>query len=106
MSCSSVGYPAASSGIVTASILGVARAAGETAPLVILDTIFTNGTQLKLFGQGVPSIPIYIFDNYDVPGTAAVTRVWGAALVLLTMILIANIAARILFVRSLRRMRG
>jgi phosphate transport system permease protein len=97
--------PAAIGGIATGAILSIARAAGETAPLLFVNSIYNpNNTQLVIFGHGVPSIPIYIFTNYDLPDPTAVTRVWGAALVLLVFILLANIGARVLLARSRAKM--
>lgn len=97
--------PAATAGIATGAILSIARAAGETAPLLFVNSIYNPvQTQLNIFGHGVPSIPIYIFTNYDLPTESAVTNVWGAALVLLTFILLANIVARLLLTRTRARM--
>jgi phosphate transport system permease protein len=97
--------PAALGGIATGAILSIARAAGETAPLLFVDSLYNpTATQLNIFGHGVPSIPIYIFTNYDLPTQSAVTNVWGAALVLLTFILLANILARVLLARVRARM--
>ena len=96
--------PAALSGIVTGAILSIARAAGETAPLVFTDQIFNPVTTQVNPLQGMPSIPLYIFTNYDLPTDSAVTKVWGAAFVLLVFILLANIAARVLLARARRRM--
>jgi phosphate transport system permease protein len=97
--------PAAAGGIATGAILSIARAAGETAPLLFVVSIYNpNATELDIFGHAVPSIPIYIFTTYDLPDPNAVTRVWGAAFVLLMFILIANIAARLLLARSRRKM--
>jgi phosphate transport system permease protein len=97
--------PAASGGIATGAILSIARAAGETAPLLIVDSIYNpTQTQLNLFGHGVPSIPMYIYTTYDLPTTSALTRAWGAALVLLAAILAANVGARILLARSRAKM--
>jgi phosphate transport system permease protein len=99
--------PVAAGGTATGAVLSIARAAGETAPLLVVDAIFNpGGTQLDIFGHGVPSIPMFILSNYDLPTPAAVTRVWGAALVLLTVILLANVGARLLLARSRRRMGG
>ena len=95
--------PAAASGIATGAILSVARAAGETAPLLFVDSIYNpTSTQLMLFGHGVPNIPIFILTTYDLPNPDALTRAWGAALVLLTLILVANVGARVLLARSRR----
>ncbi len=53
--------PTALGGIVTGTILAIARAAGETAPLLLVDGIFTNRVELNLFGHGVPNLPVMIF---------------------------------------------
>jgi phosphate transport system permease protein len=97
--------PAAAGGIATGAILSIARAAGETAPLLLVDSIYNpTQTQLNLFGHGVPSIPMFIYTTYDLPTTSALTRAWGAALVLLTAILAANVGARFLLARSRAKM--
>lgn len=95
--------PTAWPAILTATILSVARAAGETAPLLLTDGIFNNGVELNIFGHGVPNIPVLIFTNIELAEPAAVARAWGAALVLLAVILIANVGARVLLARSRRR---
>lgn len=100
----SVILPAAMGGIATGAILSIARAAGETAPLLFTDSIYNpTSTQLMIFGHGVPNIPIYIYTTYDLPSPSALTSAWGAALVLLTSIFIANVVARVLLARSRRR---
>jgi phosphate transport system permease protein len=98
--------PAALSGIVTGTVLAVARAAGETAPLIFLSSIFGNQVTLNVFGQALPNIPVTIFVLSEQADPAGYARAWGAALVLLTFILLANIAARALLARSRRRMQG
>ncbi len=96
--------PAATGGIATGSILSIARAAGETAPLLFVDSIYNpTSTQLMLFGHGAPNIPIFILTTYGLPDPDALTHAWGAALVLLTLILVANVGARLLLARSRRR---
>ena len=99
--------PAAMGGIATGAILSIARAAGETAPLLFVNSIYDpNSTELVLFGHGVPSIPICIYTTFDLPSASAVTDAWGAALVLLTFIFIANIFARVLLARTRAKMMG
>jgi phosphate transport system permease protein len=99
--------PTAAGGIATGAILSIARAAGETAPLLVLDSIYDpNATQLNPFGHGVPNVPILILTTSDLPSPSALTRAWGAAFVLLAAILIANVAARIMLARSRRKMMG
>jgi phosphate transport system permease protein len=96
--------PVATGGIVTGAILAIARAAGETAPLLICDSLFNpTSTSFNLF-HGVPSIPMLIYTSYDLPLADAVTRAWGAALVLMIFILLANILARVVLARSRAKM--
>ncbi len=96
--------PTAIGGIVTGAILAIARAAGETAPLLICDSLFNpTSTSFDLF-HGVPSIPMLIYTSYDLPLPQAVTRAWGAALVLMIFILLANILARVVLARSRAKM--
>jgi phosphate transport system permease protein len=99
--------PSAAGGIATGVILSIARAAGETAPLLFCDGIFNPGTtELNLFGHGVPNIPILILSTSDLAFPEALARAWGAAFVLLVAILMANIGARVLLRRSRVRMSG
>lgn len=98
--------PAAAGGIATGAVLAVARGAGETAPLLICDGIFApDSTQLNPL-HGVPSIPMLILNTSDLALPDAFTRAWGAAFVLLILILLANIGARMMLARSRRRMAG
>lgn len=98
--------PAAAGGITTGVILAIARAAGETAPLLAVDAVFTPGPKLDLFGQGIPNIPVIILELSEQPSPQGLVRAWGAALTLLFMILMANIGARVLVARSRRKMTG
>lgn len=96
--------PAAVGGIVTGAILAIARAAGETAPLLITNSIYDpSSTSFDLF-HGMASIPMLIYTSYDLPLTQAVARAWGAALVLMMFILLANIIARVFLARSRAKM--
>jgi phosphate transport system permease protein len=96
--------PTAAGGIATGAILAIARAAGETAPLLICNSLYNpNATQLDIFGHGVPSIPMYILFASDSSSPDAFTLAWGAAFVLLICILLANIGARVLLARSRTR---
>ncbi len=95
--------PAAMGGIVTGTILAVARAAGETAPLLIVDGIFTPNTTINLFGHGMPNIPVLIWTASEAADPNGFARAWGAALTLLALILVANIGARVFLARSRAR---
>jgi phosphate transport system permease protein len=96
--------PSALGGIVTGTVLAVARAAGETAPLIFTCSIFGNQTTVDVFGKAVPNIPVSIFVLSEQADPSGYARAWGAALVLLAFILLANVAARGLLARSRRRL--
>ena len=97
--------PAAAGGIVTGAILAVARAAGETAPLLLVDSLYNpNSAQLLIFGHGVPNIPVLIYTASNLGIPEAQARAWGAAFVLLGLILIANIGARLALARYRARL--
>lgn len=98
--------PTATAGIITGAILAVARAAGETAPLLLANGIFNPDTISLNPLHGIPSIPLYIFTISDLAVPDAYTRAWGAAFVLMAFILLANVGARLLLARSRRRLQG
>ena len=98
--------PSALGGIVTGTVLAVARAAGETAPMLVLTSIAPNKITFDFFGIAIPNIPVLIFTASEAADPAGYTRAWGAALVLLTFILLANIGARTLLARSRRKLTG
>ncbi|HEY7891434.1 MAG TPA: phosphate ABC transporter permease PstA [Solirubrobacteraceae bacterium] len=94
----SVVLPTALPGMVTGVLLAIARAAGETAPL-----LFTAAATFKTdfnLGQFMNSLPVQIYNDVTSPTTSVVNRAWGAALTLVTMILILNLLARLVSRRS------
>jgi phosphate transport system permease protein len=94
--------PTASNGIVTATILAVARASGETAPLLFTSELFTQ--QLSLNPRSsVASVPLVIFQFLEAGYPASVAKAWGAAFTLMAVILAANIGARVWLRRSQRK---
>jgi len=98
--------PSATGGILTATILAVARAAGETAPLILVDSVF-DGKEVSLNPfEVVPNIPVKIFRLSEEANPEAITQAWGAGLVLLSFIMIAGLGARALLARSKARMAG
>ncbi len=92
--------PSALGGIVTGTVLAVARAAGETAPLIFTTSIFGNGVTVDVFGHALPNIPVSIFVLSEQADPEGYSRAWGAALVLLALILLTNVGARALLARS------
>ena len=87
--------PAAKTGIITAIILGVARVIGETAPL-LLTSGKNDGTVYNPFSDPISALPSTIFENVAQPYPDAVTRAWGASLVLMILVAILCTAARVL----------
>jgi len=85
--------PTARSGLVTAVILGVARAIGETAPLIM--TAF--GAQLmnvNPFAGAQSSLPLFVYGAYVLNTTSEVARAWTGALVLMLIVLLLFLIAR------------
>lgn len=96
--------PAAIGGIVSGALLAVARAAGETAPLLF--TILTVTTvNRNLFSGSNTSLPSQIFANASQPYVGAQARGWGAALTLIAITFILMIVARIVTARFARYQR-
>ncbi len=92
----SVVLPTAFSGIATGAILGFARVAGETAPLLLL-AAYTQYINVNLFSGSMAALPTFINTSYQAlsdPTVAA--RVWGAALTLILLVLLLNLAARLI----------
>jgi phosphate transport system permease protein len=94
----SIVLPTALPGMVTGVLLAVARAAGETAPL-LFTAAYTHKTNFNL-GQFMNSLPVQIYNDVTSPTTAVVNRAWGAALTLVAMILLLNLIARLISRRS------
>ncbi len=96
--------PSALGGIITGTVLAVARAAGETAPLLLTNAFIGRTIEFGIFNQSIPNIPTYIFAASAAANQNGLARAWGAAFVLLTFILLVNIAARTLHARSRRKL--
>jgi phosphate transport system permease protein len=94
----SIVLPTALPGMVTGVLLAIARAAGETAPL-LFTAAATKQTNFNL-GQFMNSLPVQIYNDVTSPTTAVVDRAWGAALTLVVMILLLNLIARLISRRS------
>jgi phosphate transport system permease protein len=87
--------PAAKSGLVTAIILGVARIAGETAPILLL-TGGGDRVNPNAFSGPMGSLPYYIWKSFNAGSPEAITRAWAGLLVLVGLVLILFTSARFL----------
>ena len=88
----SVVIPAALSGIVSGALLAIARAAGETAPIVLVIGI-TYRTRWSLFDPQT-ALPTQIFSNAGTVYDTAQARAWGAALTLVVIVLVTTLIGR------------
>ena len=116
--------PAAMSGIITGFLLAIARAAGETAPLLFtalgnerydLGLIVQSGIAQKqgifailqrVFDQPVDSLPLTLWKYAQQPYPERIQQSWAAALVLMIVILLVNIVARLWVEARKRRLQG
>jgi phosphate transport system permease protein len=80
-------------GILTGVMLAVARAAGETAPL-LFTALGSRLVNVGDFGKPMDALPIFVFVNARQPYTALNQQAWGAALLLLAFVLVVNVLVR------------
>jgi phosphate transport system permease protein len=89
----SVVLPSAKNGLITGSLLAVARIAGETAPLIM--TILGNRYFFQGLNQPMAALPLEIWRDSLQPQPSLQAQGWGAALILILIVLSLNIAVRI-----------
>jgi len=92
--------PAAGAGILTGALLGLARGAGETAPLLF--TAFGNQFVSSALGKPMSALPLEIYRGARTAFDPAIQRAWGAALTLIVMVLVLSVGARWLLGRRAR----
>ncbi|MEP7089807.1 MAG: phosphate ABC transporter permease PstA [Nocardioidaceae bacterium] len=88
--------PTALPGIITGITLAIARVIGETAPLLVIAGS-TDSVNLNLFAERMMTLPVFIYYSYTQPGVPAdygQARAWGAALVLIVIVMTLNLLAR------------
>jgi phosphate transport system permease protein len=120
----SVLLPAAANGIITGFLLAIARAAGETAPLLMtalgnerfnLGQIISGGIQGhqsvfviigRILSQPVDSLPLALWKYAQQPYPERVELAWGVALVLMLFVLTINVSTRLWLLNRSRRMKG
>ena len=96
--------PAGSKGVLTGMILGMARIAGEAAPLLF--TALNNQFWARGLRQPTATLPYMIFYKAGAPYEDWHREAWAAGLVLITMVLVANILARMVLARGISVPRG
>jgi len=94
--------PAARSGLITATILGVARIAGETAPLLFTVGVFDN-FNFNPFKGDTGTIPTVVWRGLLGGTPESIQRAWSAILVLLTVVLIMFVLARTLGSKAMKK---
>jgi phosphate transport system permease protein len=94
--------PKASPGIISGCLLAVARAAGETAPLIFVIGA-AKKTNWNVFSGSNTTLSLQIFGNAKESFVTAQQRAWGAALTLIAVAMLFTIVARILSARISRR---
>lgn len=120
----SVLFPAAMNGIITGFLLAIARAAGETAPLLFtalgnehydLGLIIQSGVQLhqsiwqilgRILNQPADSLPLTLWKYAQQPYPERIDQSWAVALVLMIVVLLINIFARLWIETRKRRLQG
>jgi phosphate transport system permease protein len=120
----SVVLPAAANGIITGLLLGLARASGETAPLLFTALgnerydalrIIRLGVQTHqslpsilntLIEQPIDSLPLTLWKYAQQPYPERIEQAWGVALVLMGLVLLTNVAARLWVQARMSRLQG
>ncbi len=90
--------PTSIGGIITGVTLAVARVVGETAPLLIIAGS-TDSVNTNLFSERMMTLPVFIYYSFTQPGVPAEygqARAWGAALVLIVIVMALNLLARLI----------
>ncbi|TAL13812.1 MAG: phosphate ABC transporter permease PstA [Frankiales bacterium] len=90
--------PVAAAGIATGTTLAIARVIGETAPLLLIAG-YASSLNLDPLEGRMATLPVYAFYSFTQPGVppqAGIDRAWTAALVLILIVLLLNLAARLI----------
>ncbi len=90
--------PTSLAGITTGVMLAISRVIGETAPLLIIAG-FTTSMNYDLFRERMMTLPVFLYTQYQNPGTdvqAYLDRAWAAALALILIVMALNLIARLI----------
>jgi phosphate transport system permease protein len=91
--------PAAAPGVITGALLAVARAAGETAPLLF--TALGNQAFTLNVNGSMQALPLVVYKYALTPYPSLVQQAWGAALILVVLALLVNVASRLALRRQI-----
>jgi phosphate transport system permease protein len=97
--------PTTLSGILTGTTLGMARAAGETAPLLFTTSLYGNAVSWDP-NHALASIPVTIYIYSEAPDTHLNEQAWAAAFVLIMFVLVTSLLSRYALARSRRKLEG
>ncbi|MGZ4399881.1 MAG: phosphate ABC transporter permease PstA, partial [Gaiellaceae bacterium] len=100
----SIVLPAARGGIITGTTLAVARAAGETAPLLFTSSLASSTTTDANPLHPLFSLTEVIFIYFDTGDPSKVAKAWGAAFLLMMFVLITSLSAKLLLARTRRKL--
>ncbi len=100
----SIILPAALPGIITATLLSVARAAGETAPVLLISSLAPGDAFSVNPLHELPNVPVRIFQLSEEANPEGFTEAWGLSLILIAIILALGLGSRALLNRSKRKM--
>jgi phosphate transport system permease protein len=89
----SIVLPQTIGGIITGAVLGIARAAGEAAPLLFVSSVVANTVSTDA-RQALASIPLTIFTDSESPDPNDHAKAWAASLILIVFVLVASVGAR------------
>jgi len=97
--------PTVRGGILTGSTLAMARAAGETAPILFTSSIFLNSVVTDP-RQAMATLPFTIFSYSEQADTNLNDQAWAAAFILMMFVLVTSLTSRYVLYRSERKLRG
>ena len=97
--------PSALGGIVTGTVISVARAIGETAPLLFVTSIFSTAITWNP-NEALPNFPVQIFIWSESDDPLDHKRAWASALVLLIFVLLTSLIARLVLARTRKKLSG
>ena len=97
--------PTALAGIVTASLLAIARAIGETAPM-LLTAFGADATNMNPLRGPQSDLPLFVYKLIFLPNKASNDRAWTGALILVLFVLVLFVSARLVARRGTRRLGG